>query len=125
MRNGLHKVIKPRLLLATLTFTALSGLAPAKAQQVRTLENGTDVRLDPDESSAVLTTLQAGTATGWVSDVGGWYAVSISGLPGEEDLVVCTPQTGASWRCPETFSVISEDCEQVGAMNMSLTAAKR
>ena len=87
MRNQLNRLSNPGLVVAAFALMGLVGATPAAGQQVRILKDETNIRLDPSETSAVMTTLQAGTVLDWVSDAGGWYAVSLPGLPGEEALI--------------------------------------
>ena len=66
-----------------------AGLAAeaASAQQVEITANETAVRLDPSDTSPVITTLSAGTVLEWVGESGPYYAVSVPGPPGQENLV--------------------------------------
>ncbi len=59
----------------------------ASAQQVEVVADETPLRLDPDPGSPVITTLPAGAVLEWVGESGEWYAVSVPGPPGQEDLV--------------------------------------
>lgn len=59
----------------------------ASAQQVEIVANETVVRLDPDATSPVITTLAAGTVLEWVGEYGPYFAVSVPGPPGQENLV--------------------------------------
>ncbi len=64
-----------------------SGGATLHAQQVRTVSDEVSVRLDPDASSPVITTLSAGTLVDWVGESGPYYAISLPGETGQENLV--------------------------------------
>ncbi len=59
----------------------------ASAQQVEVVANETVVRLDPNDASPVITTLAAGTVLEWVGEYGPYFAVSVPGPPGQENLV--------------------------------------
>ena len=61
--------------------------ADAGCQQVRIVADGTEVRLDPSDSSPVITTMASGTLLDWVGESGAWYAVSIAGAPGQDDVI--------------------------------------
>ena len=61
--------------------------AGAAGQQVRIVADGTEVRLDPSDSSPVITTMASGTLLDWVGESGAWYAVSVTGPPGEDDVI--------------------------------------
>ena len=61
--------------------------ADAGGQQVRIVADGTEVRLDPSESSPVISTMVSGTLLDWVGESGAWYAVSVAGPPGEDDVI--------------------------------------
>ena len=60
---------------------------PASAQQVEVVANETVLRLDPDAASPVIATLPAGTVLEWVGESGPYFAVSVPGPPGQENLV--------------------------------------
>lgn len=66
-----------------------AALAPSavSAQQARATNDGTEVRIDPDPLSDVIATLEAGVVLEWVGESGDYYAVSIPGGPGEDDIV--------------------------------------
>lgn len=66
-----------------------AGLASeaASAQQVEVVANETALRLDPDGASPVIATLEAGAVLEWVGESGPYYAVSVPGPPGQENLV--------------------------------------
>ena len=59
----------------------------AKAQQVEVLANETALRLDPSGTSPVISMLSAGTVLEWVGESGPYFAVSVPGPPGQENLV--------------------------------------
>ena len=59
----------------------------ASAQQVEVVANETALRLDPDGASPVIATLEAGTVLEWVGESGPYFAVSVPGPPGQENLV--------------------------------------
>lgn len=71
---------------ASLLLLALGG-GTLHAQQVRVVSDEVSVRLDPDASSPVITTLAAGTLVDWVGESGPFYAVSLPGETGQENLV--------------------------------------
>ena len=71
-----------------MSFLAAGAAAEAaSAQQVEITANETAVRLDPSDTSPVITTLSAGTVLEWVGESGPYYAVSVPGPPGQENLV--------------------------------------
>ena len=79
LRNSLSKgALAAALLLAV--------AAPLHSQQVRTVQDETAIRLDPDPNSPVIATLPAGTDLAWVGESGAWYTVSLAG-PGADDLL--------------------------------------
>lgn len=59
----------------------------AGAQQVRIVVDETPVRLDPSDSSPVITTMPAGTLLEWVGESGDWYAVTVAGQPGQDEVI--------------------------------------
>ena len=59
----------------------------AGAQQVRIVVDETAVRLDPSDSSPVITTMPAGTLLEWVGESGDWYAVTVAGQAGQEEII--------------------------------------
>ena len=63
------------------------GSEAASAQQVEVVANETALRLDPDGASPVIATLEAGAVLEWVGESGPYYAVSVPGPPGQENLV--------------------------------------
>lgn len=68
----------------------LAGVAApfaVSAQQARATNDGTEVRIDPDPLSDVIATLEAGVVLQWLGESGDYYAVSIPGGPGEDDIV--------------------------------------
>lgn len=82
--------VKRLVFKAVAGFTFLgAGLATAEAsaQQVRILADGTAVRLDPSDSSPVITTLQSGTLLDWIGESGAYHTVSLPSQPGQENLV--------------------------------------
>lgn len=76
-------------LAAAAILAAVAAAAPgdAAAQQVRVLADGTEVRLDPKASSPVITTMDAGTLLKRVGESGDWYAVSIVGVAGQDEVI--------------------------------------
>ena len=80
-----------RILLAAAVCASLLALvgAPeaASAQQVEVIADETPLRLDPDAGSPAIATLPAGAVLEWVGESGSWYAVSVPGPPGQEDLI--------------------------------------
>lgn len=72
---------------AVLFVLAVAAPAGAGAQQVRIVADGTAVRLDPSDSSPVITSLSAGTVLDYVAESGPWYAVSVPGDPGQDDVI--------------------------------------
>ncbi len=62
------------------------GSEAATAQQVEIIAE-TVLRLDPDGSSPVIATLPTGTVLEWVGESGPYFAVSVPGPPGQENLV--------------------------------------
>jgi hypothetical protein len=65
----------------------LAAPAPASAQQVKALDNGAAVRLDPSDSSPVIANLASGATLDWIGESGPYHIVSIPGQPGEDDLI--------------------------------------
>ena len=65
----------------------LAVAAPVGAQQVRIVADGTEVRLDPNDSSPVITSLSADTVLDYVGESGPWYAVLVAGDPGQDDVI--------------------------------------
>lgn len=61
--------------------------AAVEAQQVRIVADGTEIRLDPNDSSPVITTMAAGTVLDQVGESGPWYAVRLAGDPGQDDVI--------------------------------------
>ena len=57
------------------------------AQQVRAVSDETSVRLDPDPSSPVITTLAAGMLVDWIGESGPYYTISLPGETGQDNLV--------------------------------------
>lgn len=87
---------KPRFRFAAAKAVALVPLAlaaaavapvDAGAQEVRVVADGTPVRLDPNDSSPVITTVAAGTTLEWVGESGDWYAVTVAGQPGQDEVI--------------------------------------
>ena len=66
---------------------AFAAPALASAQQVRALDNGAAVRLDPSDSSPVIANLAAGATLDWIGESGPYHIVSVPGQPGEDDLI--------------------------------------
>ncbi len=75
------------LLPAAILLAAAAASAPASAQQVEVVADGTQLMLDPSASSPVMATLAAGTVLEWIGESGPYYAVSVPGPPGQENLV--------------------------------------
>ena len=65
----------------------LAAPAPASAQQVKALDNGAAVRLDPSDSSPVIANLAAGATLDWIGESGPYHIVSVPGPPGQDDLI--------------------------------------
>ncbi len=67
----------------------IAAIAPVDAdgQQVRIVADSTEIRLDPRDSSPIITTMASGTLLDWVGESGAWYAVSVAGAPGQEDVI--------------------------------------
>ena len=63
---------------------AAAGPIEAGAQQVRILADGTAIRLDPDASSPIVTSMASGTVLRLAEESGEWYAVSLAGDPDNE-----------------------------------------
>lgn len=63
------------------------GSATLQAQQVRVVSDETSVRLDPDSSSPIITTLAAGTLVDWIGESGPFYTISLPGETGQDNLV--------------------------------------
>lgn len=61
--------------------------AATEAQQVRIVADGTEIRLDPNDSSPVITSMTAGTVLDQVGESGPWYAVRLAGDPGQDDVI--------------------------------------
>lgn len=57
------------------------------AQQVRIVSDDTSVRLDPETSSPIITTLAAGTLVDWIGESGFFYTISLPGETGQDNLV--------------------------------------
>lgn len=85
------KVNAGHVLLHAVIWTSFLGAGaaarPASAQQVEVIANETVLRLDPNAGSPAIATLPAGTVLEWVGESGPYLAVSLPGLPGEDDLV--------------------------------------
>ncbi len=67
----------------------IAAIAPVDAdgQQVRIVADSTEIRLDPRDSSPIITTMASGTLLDWVGESGAWYAVSIAAAPGQDDVI--------------------------------------
>ena len=65
----------------------LAAPAFASAQQVKALDNGASVRLDPSDSSPVIANLAAGATLDWIGESGPYHIVSVPGPPGQDDLI--------------------------------------
>ena len=63
------------------------GPVAGSAQQVRAITNGTEIRLDPTDSSPVIATMDAGATLDWIGESGPYHIVSVPGQPGEEDMI--------------------------------------
>lgn len=61
--------------------------ADAGAQQVRIVADGTAIRLDPDETSPIIVELASGTLLEYTGESGAWYAVSVAGAPGQDEVI--------------------------------------
>ena len=59
----------------------------AGAQQVRIVADGTAIRLDPNETSPIIVELASGTVLDYTGESGAWYAVSVAGDPGQDDVI--------------------------------------
>ena len=72
-----------------LILLAVAAFVPsdAAAQQVRIVADGTAIRLDPNETSPVIVELSAGTLLQYTGESGAWYAVSVAGDPGQDDVI--------------------------------------
>lgn len=88
MKMNVNRILLGPAVWASLLVAGL-GAAPetASAQQVEVLADETPLRLDPDAGSPVIATLPAGAVLEWVGESGNWYAVSVPGPSGQEDLV--------------------------------------
>ncbi len=69
-----------------LAAAGLPGPKAATAQQVEVIAE-TVLRLDPSASSPVIAALPTGTVLEWVGESGPYFAVSVPGPPGQENLV--------------------------------------
>lgn len=87
MPNHLQSVPVPMRVAIAMLLLIAAVPADAVCQQVRIVADGTEVRLDPSESSPVITTMAAGALLDWVGESGAWYAVSVPGPPGEDDVI--------------------------------------
>lgn len=72
-----------------LILLAAASLLPADAgaQQVRIIADGTAIRLDPNATSPVIVELASGTLLEYTGESGDWYAVSVAGDPGQDDVI--------------------------------------
>ena len=88
MKMNANRILIEAAVCASLLTLGLA-ISPeaASAQQVEVVANETPLRLDPDAGSPVIATLPAGAVLEWVGESGDWYAVSVPGPPGQEDLV--------------------------------------
>lgn len=86
MKKNANDILRRAALCACL-LGAGAAAEPISAQQVQVLSNSTPLRLDPTDSSPVITALEAGTVLEWIGESGGYYAVSVPGPPGQENLV--------------------------------------
>lgn len=86
MKMNANSILRGAALCACL-LGAGAAAEPISAQQVQVLANATPLRLDPSDTSPVITTLGAGTVLEWIGESGGYYAVSVPGPPGQENLV--------------------------------------
>ena len=75
--------------IAALILLAVASFVPAEAgaQQVRIRADGTAIRLDPDATSPIIVELAAGTLLKYTGESGDWYAVSVEGDPGQEEVI--------------------------------------
>lgn len=88
MNMNVNRMLPGSAIWASLLVVGLGAVPEvASAQQVEVVADETPLRLDPDAGSPVIATLPAGTVLEWVGESGSWYAVSVPGPPGQEDLV--------------------------------------
>ena len=87
MPHRLQSIAAAMKAAAVLLLLVAAVPADAAGQQVRIVADGTEVRLDPSDSSPVITTMASGTLLDWVGESGGWYAVSVAGPPGADDVI--------------------------------------
>ena len=87
LRTVCRTVVARPAAAAILTLAALAAPVDAAAQQVRVVADGTEVRLDPKASSPVITRMEAGALLERVGESGDWYAVSIVGVAGQDDVI--------------------------------------
>ena len=68
---------------------AIAAFVPADvgAQQVRIIADGTAIRLDPNDTSPIIVELALGTLLEYIGESGAWYAVSVAGVPGRDDVI--------------------------------------
>ena len=86
MKKNANDILRRAALCACLVGVG-AAVEPISAQQVQVLSNATALRLDPTDSSPVITSLEAGTVLEWIGESGGYYAVSVPGPSGQENLV--------------------------------------
>ncbi len=83
-----HGLVGAAIMIIGVPFLAPAlGNGLASAQQVRALQDGVEVKLDPSDSSPAIATLAAGATLDWIGESGPYHIVSIPGDPGEEDLI--------------------------------------
>ena len=87
LRTVCRTVVARPAAAAILTLAALAAPVDAAAQQVRVVADGTEVRLDPKASSPVITRMEVGALLERVGESGDWYAVSIVGVAGQDDVI--------------------------------------
>lgn len=75
--------------VAALILLAVASLLPADAgaQRVRIIADGTAIRLDPNATSPIIVELASGTLLEYTGESGDWYAVSVPGDPGQDDVI--------------------------------------
>ena len=87
LRTVCRTVVAKPAAAAILTLAALAAPVDTAAQQVLVVADGTEVRLDPKASSPVITRMEAGALLERVGESGDWYAVSIVGVAGQDDVI--------------------------------------
>lgn len=88
MKMNVNRILLEPAVWASLLVAGFGAVPEAaSAQQVEVVADETPLRLDPDPGSPVIATLPAGAVLEWVGESGSWYAVSVPGPSGQEDLV--------------------------------------